>query len=398
MGSARGRERRLAINFTVERIKKGVIDRINDGTYYRFWYSYMDPNDVGCMSPPWRRSDLGYNCSSLPNDVLGEMGDEGYPVAPVGGTGYWNSALVVWEKPNLAKNYPPGYFCVTPYTSDAEQGHVQMVGTGAAGAGQGWGDQYMLQSDTTKGVDPSGMYGWPGPNFDYTMAWTWEYIDYPTWIGLIPGVPVINGFPGYNAHAYGIVRWYRDVCEWWNNMPIIIPLLCVATELTPVIDPARDYSIWQTPGYADPVDHQSYGQHQQQAPWYPCPWNFETSAWSFLAAVDRELGADPYPPADDVDAIAELIQSVQQSFDSTGSNYKSRYDWTMSVIEAALGEPPDGTDPGTQPPYEDIPVDEAYFDLAGIYVPAPKQIDVPKVWGKVRKDEYGEWIEVKYAK
>lgn len=106
------------MNGTVERVIRGVKDRIADGAIYRFWWYGMDPNDVGCMAPPWRDGG-GYNCTSLFNDIFGEMRDEGYSTYPIGGTGEWNATVgnnstKAYEKPELAKNYPPGTFGVTP--------------------------------------------------------------------------------------------------------------------------------------------------------------------------------------------------------------------------------------------------------------------------------------------
>ena len=84
----------MAGNDTVQRILRGVQERIDAGEIYRFWYGYMDPDDVGHMASPWMSAG-GSNCTSLFNGIFGEMRDEGYPVAPIGGTGYWNSAIGV---------------------------------------------------------------------------------------------------------------------------------------------------------------------------------------------------------------------------------------------------------------------------------------------------------------
>lgn len=335
----------------------------------------MDPDDVGRMAPPWR-SDWGYNCTSVYNDILGEMLSEGWvDVAPIGGTGVWSSALEIWEETNINKNYPPGYFGVSPYVSEAvgQWGHLQMVWSGEAADG----NQVIAQSDASNGLSADGYSGWPGPNLNYSMAWSFNNIDWPAWMGLIPGVRPIDGFPGYGASAYEVVRWYRDVCEWWYGMPLIIPICCIAAELTTVVDPARTGSIWDLRGYSDAVDHDSYGQHQQREQFYPCPWNFETAAWSFLAAVDKTLGSDSYPDPDDPRAVAELIQWTQRSFadgsggNALGWNYEARYEWAHGVIDDALGgegekKPPEPVEkPPTPPEYISITGDGSWLQAEG---------------------------------
>jgi hypothetical protein len=353
------------------------MDRINDGSIYRVWWATMDPDDVGRMAPPWR-SDWGYNCTSLYNDILGEMVAEGWTkVAPVGGTGVWNSTIDIWESTVLAKNYPPGFFAVSPYISDnyGEWGHLQMVWSGEAADG----NQIIAQSDASNGLSADGTRGWPGPNINYSMYWSFNNIDFPSWMGLIPGVRPIDGFPGYDADAYEIVRWHAKVCEWWYDMPLIIPLTAMATELTPVIDPNRTMSIWDIPGYADPLDHDSYGPYQGRAQFHACQWNFQTALWTFLARVDKYLEGDAYPDPDDPRAVAEVIQGAQRSFadgsdgEPVGWNYEARYEWAHDVMEEAVVEGADEPElPGgdiqlqpTPPEYIAITKDRRWLQADG---------------------------------
>lgn len=286
------------------------------------------------------------------------MRDEGYATYPIGGTGVWNAAVgtnpsQAYETPATSKNYPPGSFGVTPYANDSVQGHLQMVYDGSRiVSSTSWGDQYMAQSDVSGGVSGDGNYGWPGPNIDRTMAWSFQYIDTPTWIGLIPGVPVLDGFPGYNASAIDVCRWYAKVCQWWTNMPAIIPLVCIGVELTTVLSKNRSYSIWEIDGYSNAVDHDSYGQHQQRWQYYPFPWDFETSAWSFLARVDQVLGQDAYPAADDPKAVGELVQEAQQS--AYPDRYEEAYEWVRPLLDEAMkGEPVEPEKPQKPPKPEE---------------------------------------------
>jgi len=151
---------------------------------------------------------------------------------------------------------------------------------------------------------------------------------------LLPGVPVIDDFPDYTAGALDTVRWYIGLCEWWYNCPPIIPINCIATELAPVLDKQRDYSIWNINGYSVAVDHDSYGQHQQRWRYYPFPWNFQTAAWSFRSALDRELGSEPYPDGDDPDAVGEIIQQTQKS--AFPDAYRADYDWARALVDEAI--------------------------------------------------------------
>jgi hypothetical protein len=342
----------MAGNDTVQRVLHGVQERIDAGEIYRFWYGWMDPDDVGHMAPPWM-SYGGSNCTSLFNGIFGEMRDEGYPVAPIGGTGYWNSAVGMgswefYEKPNIDKNYPPGCFGVTPYISDDQQGHVQMVATGAVILGPAsWGDQTMAQSDHSKGVNSDVSYGWPGPNMDYTMAWTWNNIDWPTWIGLVDGVPVLDGFPGYTASAKEIAKWCGDQMEFFG-LPRQLFVQASIPEVTSIWVENRQYEdISDIPGMTYNVDYDSFGPVQQRFQYYPFPWNFEMAVWSFAQVA---LSMSPAPMPTDADGCAEWIADIQKPAEQYRGRYRrlddgtDTYAWAMQLVGDS-GIPP-GIPPG----------------------------------------------------
>jgi hypothetical protein len=194
------RSRRVAaLNFTVQRVEE--LEQEIVGLPYRFWLEGSNWSDVQATSAPWDRP--GYNCTSSYNRLFGKMRDEGYATGPIGGTTDYASALGSdgsgnWEPFNINKNYPPGVFLVSPYTSETYQGHNARV--------YSWEDssrnQYMAQDDAGDGTWWEGGWLWGSPGFNYkrTMAQTHAFSGF-VWAGTLPGVPLLDGYPGDTATA-----------------------------------------------------------------------------------------------------------------------------------------------------------------------------------------------------
>lgn len=381
---------------TVDTILAKFGERI--GKPYRFWWNWMDPNDVGCMAPPWE-DDIGYNCTSVYNSILGEMLDEGWSaLSPIGGTGYWNAAVgghnAVYEQPNVSKNYPPGSFGVTPYISDNVQGHVQMVATFAPPSGGGWGEQYIAQSDHADGNSADFSIGWPGPNWNRTMGWTWSNIDFPTWIGLIDGIPVLDGFPGYNGYIEDIAKWTAEQMEFFGLPPQLF-VQCSIPELTTIwSESGREKypDIRQIPGYSYAVDHTSYGPAQQLWDYYPFPWDFATSVWSFAAmALRADICPNPMPDATDADGCAEWIADIQRPYEAYRGRYRYLDDgidthaWAMSLIGDGKKTP---SPPPPPDPIKKLPnwYSKGYVDLSKVWQPGFRGGGFQRPWGDVQED------------
>lgn len=358
------------------------------GFPYRFFQEWVDWGDVMATEKrdgTWRRS--GYNCTSSYNSIFGEMGEEGYDTYPQGGTTNYAANIgsdpahnKAWERFNINKNYPTGTFLVSPYIDHVYQGHNAMVLTGEEGIG---GYQMMLGSDAHQGItgyDDYGlpMWGQPGMNEVLTMAETEAFSAF-VWAGMMPGVPVLDGFPGYDASARDLNRWYRAVSEWFELPPNAITN-AILTENTPCADPDRDVEdIRDAAGYMSPVDHNSYGALQQQWQWWPMPWVMEVAAWSFgyrMWQYKESHGAD------DARGLAEWIQKVQQSFadgsdgNPLGWNYEQHFAWSLDLTrEEESGDEGSG---------------DAWTNVEGLWVPGNRG----RTWAEVKDDgkvEVHEW-------
>ena len=213
-----------------------------------------------------------------------------------------------------------------------------MVATGAAISGPAsWGDQAIAQSDHSKGINSDGSYGWPGPNMDYTMAYTWNYIDWPTWIGLVPGVPVLDGFPGYTASAEEIAKWCGDQMEFFG-LPRQLFVQASIPEVTSIWVENRQYEdISDIPGMSYNVDYDSFGPVQQRLMYYPIPWNFEIAVWSF-AQMALSMAPNPMPSEADADGCAEWIADIQRPAEQYRGRYRRLDDgtdthaWAMELV------------------------------------------------------------------
>jgi hypothetical protein len=218
-----------------------------------------------------------------------------------------------------------------------------MVATGAAMLGAAsWGDQTIAQSDHSKGINSDGSYGWPGPNMDYTMAYTWNYIDWPTWIGLVPGVPVLDGFPGYTASAEEIAKWCGDQMEFFG-LPRQLFVQASIPEVTSIWVENRQYEdISDIPGMSYNVDYDSFGPVQQRLMYYPIPWNFEIAVWSF-AQMALSMAPDPMPREADADGCAEWIADIQRPAEQYRGRYRRLDDgtdthaWAMELVGSSSG-------------------------------------------------------------
>lgn len=317
---------------TVKRVIKGAHDRFE--TPYRFWHEGVDWYDVQALVPPWN-SRPGYNCTSSFNDIFGEMRDEGYATYPHGGTTDYCSALGSdgtgnWERFKIQKNYPPGVFLVSPFTSDQYQGHNAMV--------LAWEDsshnQYMLQSDAGDGVSDDWNWGWPGLNEKRTMAETDNFSGF-LWAGTLPGVPLLDGCPGTKADGKALALYSAEVMDWYGLPRHYFANACL-TENKPVMDPDRQYEdINEVPGYWTPVVDDSYGPLQMRHEYWPLPWNFECSVLCFAQAIYAAYGTDV---PDDQEGTSQTIQSIWKSFDSTDSksdsNYVEQYAWAVELTKA----------------------------------------------------------------
>lgn len=346
---------------TIQRLRQ--LEQEIVGLPYRFWYYGSDWEDVQCMVPPWDRP--GYNCTSSQNRNLGIMRDEGYATAPVGGTTDYASALENWEPFNINKNYPPGVFLVAPYTSERYQGHLARVDT--------WEyedhSQYMAQDDAGDGVSDDGYWGYPGFNFKRTM-WETEQFSGFVWAGTLPGVPLLDGFPGTTARDDELIAWITSVWTWYGfpKNTRHYPLNTILTECSPVLSFTRGSGdLKDIPGYWNAVDHDSYGPFQQRAQYWPLPWNFECALLSFCQAVYKEHGTNL--PVDK-QGTALAIQAVQRSFDETGNNYAVNYASAQNMVDGVRDPDPDPE-----------PVDK-WTELDGIWVRG----DHGHLWGYVNKE------------
>jgi hypothetical protein len=189
-------------------------------------------------------------------------------------------------------------------------------------------NQWLLQSDTIEGVSADGLMGKPGVNEKRTMAQTQLWANF-IWAGLLPGIPVLDGFPGYTASPQELADWTAEVMDWFG-LPRYLFVNCSLTELTPIWNENRTHrDIRAIPGYTVPVDAHSQGPAQQQYDWWPFPYDFPTAVWSFATAM-RAAMPDPVPT--DKWGTARWIQAVQRSAFAEGSNYAAKFDWAVELV------------------------------------------------------------------
>lgn len=251
-------------------------------------------------------------------------------LAPLGGTGNYSEALETWEYFVLNKNYPPGTFMVTPFESDRNQGHVAMVST----AEDENNEQYLLQSHTGDWIANDWTWGLPGVTERDTMAG----FASASYAGLLPGIPVIDGFPGGTASPQAIAAWSAEYCAWWD-LPRQLFVQASIPEVTALWTPDRGgyENIFDIPGMTYNVDYDSFGPVQQRLMFFPFPWNFETSLWTFCVRAWEEAPS-PTPSENDADACAEWIANIQRPAEEYRGRYRYLDDgtdthaWAMELI------------------------------------------------------------------